>query len=527
MKGVNITISHSSSSDGQTDLTSPTTFESIESELFSTDADGTTQTEEVLQEEEAEEANLEKAKIEKHADEYGFVGLVRLCCAPLFGEKDKAWNAVRGYLKAQAEDKDKKKRTEVVEMRQGLLGNIPLHLACYRRPPVDVIKTLVSFSKESVMIADSEGDCAIHYACRNDASLDVLRELVNVAPHSIEFQGESDQTPLHCLLGSASNQATIMEMSREENVNVKLPDIEKVRLLINPTVMNMCDVHTNTPFILFVQQCRNINTTYSNSLDLDIQMVQDRQNLIDMLNLFLEMKPASSSKLMEALKTLPDFLLKEALKHPYIQRIFNEKITQNGYFNLIVFDFYVHVLLIAAWIFCIQSFVLSSEEGVRGKGEEMWFHTTLRVLTVYLTCRSLIQIMLEIAARTSTIFIFNIQNITKVASVWILLVTSWIVSTSEGSEIGIDRDVLNTLITLSSGIVWCKLFVFLKQVYANLSVFQCGMIHVSSSFPLYTSDAFITQSFTNNIYIILLLSLFVPCFSFFLSLCLSYRYSLY
>ena len=83
--------------------------------------------------------------------------------------RGRKWDEVRKFLDTDSNNKDKK--LEVVRYRGGNGCTCLHHACCYKKPPDDIIKSLLDIGgKELVMITNSWKRTALHYACWKNAS---------------------------------------------------------------------------------------------------------------------------------------------------------------------------------------------------------------------------------------------------------------------------------------------------------------------------------------------------------------------
>lgn len=73
---------------------------------------------------------------------------------------------------------------------------LPIHEVCSNKPPLSLMKKLVSAYPTSLIINDKNDGCLpIHYACRHAASVEVISYLMKQMPSSINFQDKYGCTP--------------------------------------------------------------------------------------------------------------------------------------------------------------------------------------------------------------------------------------------------------------------------------------------------------------------------------------------
>jgi hypothetical protein len=70
-------------------------------------------------------------------------------------------------------------------------GWSPLHSACYKKAPLEVVQFLVERNPVALETADNNGQLPLHLACRFKASLDVVQYLVERNPVALETAGNN------------------------------------------------------------------------------------------------------------------------------------------------------------------------------------------------------------------------------------------------------------------------------------------------------------------------------------------------
>jgi ankyrin repeat protein len=77
-------------------------------------------------------------------------------------------------------------------------GDLPLHLACWKNAPLDVIKWLVAKWPDAVKEKDNDGDLPLHAACLENVALDMDQWLAKTCPDAVKEKNNNGSTPLAC-----------------------------------------------------------------------------------------------------------------------------------------------------------------------------------------------------------------------------------------------------------------------------------------------------------------------------------------
>jgi hypothetical protein len=114
---------------------------------------------------------------------------------------ERKWKQVIKYINLWPEEASK---LSVFIFRCGTRNTcLPIHLACMRKPPVEVITAFFTLSvtrdKNFLIAQDSMGRCPLHHACRYNASCDVIHVLISLCPDSLYKKSHDGCLPLHLL----------------------------------------------------------------------------------------------------------------------------------------------------------------------------------------------------------------------------------------------------------------------------------------------------------------------------------------
>ena len=85
---------------------------------------------------------------------------------------------------------------EVIERGQQL-ARLPIHEICKHKPPLHLVRILVSAYPTSLLIKDAQnGSTALHFACRFGASKEVIEYLLMKYPDAANVEDKHGYTPL-------------------------------------------------------------------------------------------------------------------------------------------------------------------------------------------------------------------------------------------------------------------------------------------------------------------------------------------
>mmetsp|Transcript_35183 Transcript_35183/g.105081 ORF Transcript_35183/g.105081 Transcript_35183/m.105081 type:complete len:511 (-) Transcript_35183:327-1859(-) len=89
---------------------------------------------------------------------------------------------------------------------------LPLHSACARQPPGDLVRALIKANPEGAACEDDQGMWPLHYACGNQASSDVVKLLLKSYPEAAKMPDPNGMLPLHYLTKWGPSEAKIVDM---------------------------------------------------------------------------------------------------------------------------------------------------------------------------------------------------------------------------------------------------------------------------------------------------------------------------
>mmetsp|Transcript_9358 Transcript_9358/g.13997 ORF Transcript_9358/g.13997 Transcript_9358/m.13997 type:complete len:577 (+) Transcript_9358:153-1883(+) len=95
---------------------------------------------------------------------------------------------------------------------------LPLHSACAREPPLDVIIGLLTIYPEGASVVDDNGMLPLHYACANQATAEVIGLLLLHNPEANRFRVDmSGSLPVHLAAQWGVSSPEVMDILLEDN----------------------------------------------------------------------------------------------------------------------------------------------------------------------------------------------------------------------------------------------------------------------------------------------------------------------
>jgi hypothetical protein len=97
---------------------------------------------------------------------------------------------------------------------------LPIHSACARQPPVNVITALIAAYPEGARRVDDQGMYALHYAAGNQASRGVMRSLLMAFPDAAKLKDPRGMLPIHYLACWGPSSISVVDMVMVANRNI-------------------------------------------------------------------------------------------------------------------------------------------------------------------------------------------------------------------------------------------------------------------------------------------------------------------
>lgn len=113
-------------------------------------------------------------------------------------------------------------------------GKVPLIHACYRSASIEVVKLLLSRGQEAASLPDLNRRLALHWACEYDAASNVVSALLASYPDASKHVDEYGRVPLHWVCVS---------------IKCRPQTVQEVTILY-PNAVSLRDLDGNTPLDL-------------------------------------------------------------------------------------------------------------------------------------------------------------------------------------------------------------------------------------------------------------------------------------
>lgn len=422
------------------------------------------------------------------------------------GESDPRWDFLRQRLKSLSRDKPEALQT-AAEMEQGKhYFTTPLHLACRRRPPLDIIQSLVRASPRVLAWSDRNTThprwLPLHCAVEYRASSAVIQYLVKRYPQARLAQTAAGLTPLHLacsfhrfndgppspdvvdILSNDDDGQAVRALNNDEltPLDVFLRSVGFVRRGSDRTSQGKSNTTTD-----------DIKSTMTNTMSTR----QEYDSYVQTMKLLVRRTPPGSGKYIKSLRIAPTWLWDETLRLPEMQRFLNDRMKDALAIALLMGDFYAHLSLIVLFTIVANWTARDrfGDDGNDGSNIE-GFYYLLFVPNAYLILRDLIHFLTE-----GMLWYSSAWNWLDAMHDVMILVSTLIMTTERGANID-NENAVRLVLVATGGLTWLMGLVFLKSTYLPFSVFISGVLNIFKSLvPFILSVVLVMGAFAHMYYI--------------------------
>lgn len=97
---------------------------------------------------------------------------------------------------------------------------LPIHSACARKPPAELIAALLKAYPDGAKCVDDQGMYPLHYACGNQASREVIRQLIMAYPEAAKKADPRGMLPIHYVACWGPSSTAVIDMILVANRDV-------------------------------------------------------------------------------------------------------------------------------------------------------------------------------------------------------------------------------------------------------------------------------------------------------------------
>jgi len=277
---------------------------------------------------------------------------------------DRNWNAARSYL-TSADNKHSRLQASVSYKNDD--GETSLHIACRKRAPMDIIRSIVNIGGiKAVMAVDTYGgSLPLHHACHFNAGIDLIKFLVYVGgTESVNKKDSIGNLPLHWALSKNASYEVVkllIDIGGPETVTAvnKIgwntlhaatffsSKFKVVKLLVDtggPSIAKHVNRKGDIPLDILYE--RNPFDTRS------IRLVQDQLGTDREMMTWLSQETVGRT--LNWIRRQPGSAQESGFGSPFIQMILNESFVNFRFLCVILLDLVAQIVLVTTLSFGVH-----------------------------------------------------------------------------------------------------------------------------------------------------------------------------
>lgn len=379
--------------------------------------------------------------------------------------KRKDWSAIRQFFKNPPKDHDRLSKTIHFANDD---GETPLHIACRKKAPYDIVQQLTMIGgKATVTATNTYGNSTpLHHACHFQSSPKVVEHLINVggvdAARKIDDIGN---LPVHWALSK-----------RLPNANVKhLIEVGGFDTVSAPNRIGWTALHTasyfdsNAEIIKYLVDVsgpdgvKRMDKKHRTPLDLifernsfcveSVNILLEKLGEVDKASLYVPQHTVNST--LEWVRRQPDTA---ALETQFVQRVLNETFISNKYLAVWMIDVYFQIVLVAIFSYGI-------DEALRNYDSPI---ATGPAVGLYLSvCWFLGREVVQFITTPFRNFFNDFKNWLDFTQLLLVFMSLEVLVFKGGVQNTSDAN----LITLTAGFIWLNLLSVLGRAFYRIRVF--------------------------------------------------------
>jgi hypothetical protein len=292
------------------------------------------------------------------------------------------------------------------------------------------------------------------------------------------------------------------EQEWEENTIGNVP-----RQNAKHNMINVMDHEGNLPLHLLSKKARDItkrekefraapSMTDDGEQDFELQersrdIVMSKERIRKCLQLYLAAEPETTSKFLSGVQFLPDWIRDEAVLHPTIQDMLNDRISHRFPTMILLLDFYLNVAIIGCFTrVSLQSAELRADPNhvsTESKRVESYLLIVLYVGTSYFALRELSQAISIKLQRGIIAYFQDVENILNLSFISLVFSFTLIIQSGKG-----DDDIFHAGSAITLGACYLQILAYLRTVFIDFAVFISGLSHVTMGLGAFMSIMAIT-----------------------------------
>ena len=399
----------------------------------------------------------------------------------------------------------------------------PLHFAlCHTDSYVaseELVRLLVRPFQErsAASIKDEHDMLPIHYACAYGSDEEVLHCIIEGYDSGIQMVDFKGRTPLHFAMGNSDRENSVevmkmllelKDMNREEeeiwmeNTNGELDEssVSMVGTTFGTSKkkkkMNMVDLmdhENNLPLHLLSKKAKDLTKQEKELLstptmndegeqDYELQnqatsLVMSKERIRKCLQLYLSAKPETTSMFLTGIQFLPDWIRDEAVLHPTIQHMLNDRISHRFPTMILLLDFYLNIAIIACFTaVSLHSAELRSDSSNTTMDSKAVSSPLLVILyfgSAYFVLREISQAISVKLQRGMFAYFRDPENIVNLSFIFLTITFTMVIANGWGSN-----DFFHGGSGITIGFCYLQILAYLRTVSIDFAVFVSGLSYV-------------------------------------------------
>lgn len=340
-------------------------------------------------------------------------------------------------------------------------------------------------------------------ACAYGSGEEVLRLIIegyDEGATKLDFRG---RTPLHFVMGNSDRENSVQvtkmlleDMSLLKHHGEEDWDENALGIVAPKKQCNMVDVvdhEDNLPLHLLSKKAKDITKrekelraaptmTDDGVQDFELHeearfLVMAKERIRKCLELYLSAEPETTSTFLNAIQFLPDWIRDEAVLHPTIQHMLNDRISHRFPTMILVLDFYLNVAI----IICFTTVSLTSAElradpnnvTVESKAFNSGLITILYLGAVYFALREFSQAISIKFQRGMFAYFRDPENILNLSFIFLTFTFTTIIKNGTGSN-----NLFHEGAAFTIGSCYLQILAYLRTVFIDFAVFVSGLSYV-------------------------------------------------
>lgn len=206
-------------------------------------------------------------------------------------------------------------------------------------------------------------------------------------------------------------------------------------------------------------------------------LVMSKERIRKCLQLYLSAKPETTSMFLTGIQFLPDWIRDEAVLHPTIQHMLNDRISHRFPTMILLLDFYLNIAIIACFTaVSLQSAELRSDSSnttIDSKAVSSPLLVILYFGSAYFVLREISQAISVKLQRGMFAYFRDPENIVNLSFIFLTITFTMVIANGWGSN-----DFFHGGSGITIGFCYLQILAYLRTVSIDFAVFVSGLSYV-------------------------------------------------